>query len=67
MPGSQDGDCLCKINTGAECYNDVQLKNVFAKYPEILEMLKDERRKNAILSYLLYPYYLLYFLRKGKR
>lgn len=67
VPGSQDGDCLCKINTGAECYNDVQLKNVFAKYPEILEMLKDERRKNAILSYLLYPYYLLYFLRKGKR
>lgn len=67
VPGSQDGDCLCKINTGAECYNDVQLKNVFAKYPEILEMLKDERRKNAILSYLLYPYYLLYFLRKDKR
>lgn len=67
VPGSQDGDCLCKINTGAECYNDVQLKNVFAKYPEILEMLRHERRNNAILSHLLYPYYLLYFLRNSKK
>lgn len=67
-PGSQEGACLCKINTGEECYNDVQLRNVFKKYPEVLTLIKSERKTNRLLAYLLYPYYLFEFFRcKGNK
>lgn len=63
VPGSQDGDCLCKINTGEVCYNDVQLKNVLDKYPEILNKILKERRINTLKAWIFYPYYLLKFYR----
>ena len=63
IPGSQEQGGLFKVNTGKECYNDVQLRNVLKKYPEILTMLKRERRKNFLLAYLFFPYYLISFLK----
>ena len=67
-PGSQDGACLFKINTGEKCYNDVQLQNVFEKYPEVFTLIKSERKTNRLLAYLLYPYYLFEFFRcKGNK
>lgn len=57
VPGSQDGECLWKINTVDTCYNDVQLKNVLEKYPMILDIIRRERNRSMLAAYLLYPWY----------
>lgn len=57
VPGTQDGECLWKTNTGSGGKNDEQLRNVLAAYPDVLKRLESfSSLKSNIVAYYLFGF-----------